>query len=289
MQVIEQKTVTLANGETLGYRVSGEGSKNVVLIHGNLVSSKYWERLMPTFPAEYKVYAIDLRGVGQSSYRKPIAAMADFADDVAQFVDALGLGRFILVGWSMGGGVAQLFAAQHPDTVEKLVLVDSVSPKGYLYPDPATGGYLQSREEVLTKGAGDLAGLLTQRSAAGFKAVWDAAVFNVTQPEAGWYQELVEDVLTCRFFPDCAWAMHTFNMASGHNGLVEGNGLIEQVTMPVLVIRGEGDVIISPEMAEATVAAIGPNARLELVAGAAHAPFIDQQQVFMSLFTGFVA
>ncbi len=285
----ELKTVKLANGETMGYRVAGEGKKNVVLIHGNLVSSKYWERLMADFPTGYKVYAVDLRGVGLSSYHKPVNSIQDFAEDVKQFVDAVNLDRFILVGWSMGGGVAQLFAAGYPARVEKLILVDSVSSKGYPYPDPSTGKFLKTREEVLTKGAGDLAALLAQKSFDGFKAVWDVAVFNVTKPEESYYKELVEDVLTCRFFPDSAWAMHNFNISRENNGVVDGNGLADKITMPVLVIRGESDVIINQEMADETVKAIGDNAQLKIVAGAAHAPFIDKPEEFLSIFEEFVA
>lgn len=288
MQGPELKTVKLANGETIGYRVSGEGAKPIVLVHGNLVSSKYWERLMPIFPVEYKVYAVDLRGVGLSSYNNPVQTIDDFADDLRQFIDAMGLDRIILAGWSMGGGVSQLFAAKYPAMVEKLVLVDSVSPKGFPYPDPATGEFLKTRDEVMTKGAGDLATLLAQKSFDGFKGVWDVAVFHATKPDEAWYKELVEDILTCRFFPDAAWAMHTFNISGEHNGVVAGTGLADRITMPVLVIRGDSDLIISQEVADTTVQVIGANAQLKIVPGTAHAPFIDQPEQFMALFTAFV-
>lgn len=289
MEKPELKMAQLANGETLGYRVSGQGKRIVVLIHGNLVSSIYWERLMPAFPTQYTVYALDMRGVGESSYNRPINSVWDFADDLRQFVDAMNLKRFILVGWSMGGGVSQLFTAQYPTLVEKLVLLDSVSVKGFPYSDPDTGQYLRTREEVLTKGAGDLAALLAQGSAEGFKMVWDMAVFNVIQPDGDWYKELIDDILTCRFFPDSAWAMHNFNISDENNGVLKGSALVNRITMPVLVIRGDSDMIVTQEMADETVRAIGTNAQLQVIEGTGHAVFIDKPGEFISIFEAFVA
>ncbi|KLU63173.1 arylesterase [Peptococcaceae bacterium CEB3] len=288
MEKPEVKRVQLANGETLGYRVCGQGERTIVLIHGNLVSSKYWERLMPAFPSQYTVYALDMRGVGESSYNRPINSVWDFADDVRQFIEGMNLKRFILVGWSMGGGVSQLFTAQYPALVEKLVLLDSVSVKGFPYPDPDNGKYLKTREEVLTKGAGDLAALLVQGSAEGFRAVWDMAVFNVIQPDEDWYKELIDDILTCRFFPDSAWAMHNFNLSNENNGVLNGNGLVDRITMPVLVIRGDNDMIVTQEMVDETVGALGPTAQLQVMADCGHAVFIDKPKEFMSRFEAFV-
>ena len=77
------------------------------------------------------IYALDLRGFGQSTYNQSIDSLQDFADDVKLFIDELKLEKFSLMGWSMGGGVAMQFTANHPTFVEKLILVESVGMKGY--------------------------------------------------------------------------------------------------------------------------------------------------------------
>ncbi len=80
---------------------------------------------------QYHIYALDLRGFGQSTYNKAIDSIQDFAEDVKLFIDQLKLEKFSLMGWSMGGGVAMQFTANHPTFVEKLILVESVGMKGY--------------------------------------------------------------------------------------------------------------------------------------------------------------
>jgi 2-hydroxy-6-oxonona-2,4-dienedioate hydrolase len=51
----------LSNGETLGYREAGKGTKVLLLIHGNMTSSKHWDILMDEIQHQYKIYAVDLR------------------------------------------------------------------------------------------------------------------------------------------------------------------------------------------------------------------------------------
>ena len=60
--------VTLANNEQIAYRERDGGEKIVILVHGNMTSSKHWDVLMDALDPKYKVYALDLRGFGESSY-----------------------------------------------------------------------------------------------------------------------------------------------------------------------------------------------------------------------------
>ena len=76
------KKIQLANGETMAYRMRLGGGHPLVLVHGNMTSSKHWDILMDALDEKYTIYAIDLRGFGESSYHKPITAIKDFSDDV---------------------------------------------------------------------------------------------------------------------------------------------------------------------------------------------------------------
>jgi len=128
---VKLKRVDFPNGESIAYRERDGGVKNVLLIHGNMTSSKHWDVLMDQMGPEYKLYAMDLRGFGGSSYRKPITSIKDFSDEVKLFVDEIGLKNFALVGWSTGGAVGMQFAADYPGFCEKLVLLASASTRGY--------------------------------------------------------------------------------------------------------------------------------------------------------------
>src|SRR5262249_10582943 len=76
---------------------------------------------------DYHVYALDQRGHGDSAWTDtypPEAMPADFA----AFADHLGLETFTLVGHSMGGGVAFRYAAEHPERIARLIIVDAALP-----------------------------------------------------------------------------------------------------------------------------------------------------------------
>jgi pimeloyl-ACP methyl ester carboxylesterase len=127
---VSVKKVKLPNGEEYGYRECGNGDELVLLIHGNLVSSRHWGKLTESLGEKYRVVALDLRGAGISTYNEPVLSFSDWAGDVRLFCDELGLRNFTLVGWSMGGGVSQRFVADNPGYAKKLVLYESVPPTG---------------------------------------------------------------------------------------------------------------------------------------------------------------
>lgn len=99
----------------------------VVLVHGLGGRAEDWEKLAPYLArAGYRVYLPDLPGFGHSE--KPASfsySVSDEARMVTGFFDALGLKKVDLGGWSMGGWIVQLVAAEHPDRVRRLMLFDS--------------------------------------------------------------------------------------------------------------------------------------------------------------------
>lgn len=115
--------ILLDNGETISYRERYGGEQVLVLVHGNMTSSQHWDVLIDALDPKYKLYALDLRGFGESSYHTRIQGIADFAADLRGFVDALGLETFHLVGWSTGGVICMQFVADNPGYCEKLVLL----------------------------------------------------------------------------------------------------------------------------------------------------------------------
>ena len=98
----------------------------LVFIHGALLNSGLWTRQIETFSDLFECVAYDLRGhgrTGASNLRR--YTVGTFADDLAEMLDALELRRPILCGLSMGGMIAQSFAAKYPERVRALVLCDT--------------------------------------------------------------------------------------------------------------------------------------------------------------------
>ncbi len=110
-----------------------EGGVPVVLVHGNVTSSRFFDETLAALPARYRGIAPDLRGFGGSEAR-PLDAtrgLADFSDDLRALVEVLGLGSVHLVGWSTSGTVAMRYAIDHPDAVASVALIDPMSPFGF--------------------------------------------------------------------------------------------------------------------------------------------------------------
>lgn len=115
-------------GHRIHYYVMGpEAGGPVVLVHGLGGRCEDWRNLAPYLVhAGLRVYMPDLPGYGRSDKPADFSySIPDEAGAVAGFMDALGLKRVELGGWSMGGWIAQSFAVAYPDRVTRLVLFDS--------------------------------------------------------------------------------------------------------------------------------------------------------------------
>ena len=107
---------------TIAYEVAGDGPP-VVLVHGLSGSGRWWRRNISALTPHRRVYVVDLIGFGASRARHPFA-LAEAASYLIRWLDHLDLARVSLVGHSMGGLIAAELAADAPERVDRLVLVD---------------------------------------------------------------------------------------------------------------------------------------------------------------------
>lgn len=276
--------ITLPNDETLAYRHRGTGGPTILLIHGNLVSSRHWGYLTARLGEHARVYALDLRGAGFSTYCKPVESFRDWSEDIRHFCDALELTDFVLVGWSMGGGICQRFVVDHAGYAKKLVLLASIPPTGYSYRKRGPAGeqlneFYLNKEELLTDPSLKvMIDALEQNNRSVMRYLWDTLVFNVKKPDAQEYEELVDDIFRTRNLREAAWAAHSFNISHVHNGVVPGSGEVDKIHIPVLVLCGENDAIIPVAFAQKTVDEIGENAMLVPIKNAGHALHYDEPE-----------
>jgi pimeloyl-ACP methyl ester carboxylesterase len=104
----------------------GEGLP-VVFVHSLAGNSTHWAAQLQHLRPSRRAVALDLRGHGRSEPPKNgDYSIAGMAADIGAVVDSLGLDRFVLVGHSMGGGVALVYAGAHPERVAGLLLVDPI-------------------------------------------------------------------------------------------------------------------------------------------------------------------
>ena len=280
---IKFKKVQLDNGEELTYREREGGEEPLVLVHGNMTSSKHWDLLIESLPEKYKVYAPDLRGFGGSSYNNEINSLHDFAADLKDFFEQLNLKDFVLIGWSTGGGVVMDFTADNADYVKKLILLESVGTKGYpIYKKDENGqpipGELLSTKEEIAKDPVQVLPVLNayqNKDKDTMKMIWNATIYTDNQPEPEKYDEYVEDMFTQRNLVDVDYALAHFNISNEDNGLEEGNGKAKEIDVPTLVLWGTNDLVVTEEMAQNINNDIGDNSELIYLEDCGHSPIID--------------
>ncbi len=106
------------------YETYGQG-KPVVLLHGWLGSWGLWQRTMEVLGNNYRTYALDFWGFGDSGKKRDTYNVSDFVSLVDQFMEQLGIASAPLVGHSMGGTVSLSVAIRYSKRAQKVVVVGS--------------------------------------------------------------------------------------------------------------------------------------------------------------------
>jgi 4,5:9,10-diseco-3-hydroxy-5,9,17-trioxoandrosta-1(10),2-diene-4-oate hydrolase len=119
------------NGRSVHVVEQGTGPV-VLLVHGFAASTFDWEEaVLPRLATHYRTIALDLFGMGFSERDNCFRYGFDlWAKQIGDTLDALGIDRVVLVGHSLGGAAATLFAAGHPERVERLILISTLAPAG---------------------------------------------------------------------------------------------------------------------------------------------------------------
>src|SRR5438132_14233862 len=137
--------VAQVNGIELGYRVVGEGGP-LVLLHGGFGSVDMFGPNVELLAAGRQVIGVDLQSHGRSPATDRPMRFETMADDVAALVRKLGFERTAIMGFSLGGAVGLRTVIQHPDVVERLVLVSTVFKRAGWYPEMTAGMDAMGRE-----------------------------------------------------------------------------------------------------------------------------------------------
>ncbi|MFF5995505.1 alpha/beta hydrolase [Lysinibacillus sp. KU-BSD001] len=284
------KEVRLSNGETLAYRERPGGEQVILLVHGNMTSSKHWDLLMENLHEGFHIIAPDLRGFGGSSYNTRITHISDFAEDLKRFVDALSLKDFHLVGWSTGGMVCMQYCALYPEDCHKLILMASGSTRGYpFYGMTPTGQIdMENRFTTLQEIEQDpyktkaVQYLYDTKNKEGLRAIWNAAIYTHRQPQPERYEAYLEDMLTQRNLADVYYSLNTFNMSTIDHEAGKGTGEVNHITQPVLVMYGDRDFVVVEQMTNEIIEDFGGKAKVVKMENCGHSPLIDNLEQLTS-------
>lgn len=112
----------------LHYVQWGEDGSPILCLHGLTANAFSFQALADDLTRDHRVIAYDLRGRGDSEKPAHSYGIPVHAADLAAFIDAIGIERPVVIGWSLGGYIGLSFAAHYPDRLRKLVLIDAGAP-----------------------------------------------------------------------------------------------------------------------------------------------------------------
>lgn len=246
-----------------------------LLLHGFGNEAHLWDDTAPLLAPHYRVLALDLRGHGESEH-DPEGRYDhdDMVRDLEAVCGALELGRLVLMGHSLGGRVATLFAGRHPERMAGLVIVDSgpeVDLRGAMrirLDAEQTPEHFPSEEAfaVHLERAYPLAGRevvlrmarhMLRRDADGrYRVRMDPRLRRVTgrnpEEELAWREQRAREL----------W------------------DALSRISCPTLVIRGAASDVLSPEVADRMVEEVLADGRLEVIPRASHSVVIDNPEAF---------
>ena len=249
-------TVTI-NNVRIAYEQAGEGTP-LVCVHGNFASRRWFKEQLDNPPEGVQVIAFDLPNFGASDAMPEAISIQAYATYLQAFIRNLNQ-PVLLAGHSLGGAVAQRVATSHPGLVKALILISSAPAKGFKTPEeqyPVLSS-LKENPDMLTQ----------------------ALTSTMPTRTPAYFDDIVQDALNMQTqaFTGNARALETYDFRDS----------AKQTNLPVLVIRGEHDYIISEDMAKATASAY-PNAQLELLEGVGHSPQIEMPERFTALVQAFL-
>ncbi|MGW0841380.1 alpha/beta fold hydrolase [Streptomyces sp. NPDC002787] len=245
----------------LAYQDVGSGTP-LVLLHGGLTDHRMWRDLVPALAAGHRVIAPDARGHGSSANAsKPFR----FTDDLAALLRHLDTGPAVLIGTSMGGGIAVDTALEHPELVRALV-VSGVGTSEPEYTDPWTKDSTARYYGALM--SGDLEG-------------WLDIVGEVVAGPYRAVDDVDPDVVRRVREMSLATALkHTVGETDWHVPVTDTWARAATITAPTLAVNGAldaPDLVTMAERLTTTVAAPGHAVSIE---GTAHYVNMEQPDTF---------
>lgn len=275
----EGEFCTLSDGVRCHYLVRGPANpaaawrEPVILVHGLMASSDEWSEVMPALAETRQVWAVDLVGFGFSErVVEPRYSLKYYARTIAGLMDHRGIERAVIVGHSLGGGVALQLAHDYPGRVSRLVLL---APAAYI------GKYFRpvqyaARLPYLPRAV--VGSMLSN------PRVHRGALHNACANPARLDADLVAQQVRSWRVKGTLDALLALSASPHACDLPEGIG---EVAAPALILWGDRDFVVPLAHGKRLVREM-PNAQLVILEGAGHIPNLECPELVSRLLYNFL-
>jgi pimeloyl-ACP methyl ester carboxylesterase len=245
----------------IAYRSFGTGDQDVILVHGWSVSGAVYDNLVAELDtSQYRLLVLDLRGTGQSDKPATGYTLDNYQKDVLAVARDARVGRFILVGHSMGGAIAQKVAAARPGRIEALVLLSPVPASGFDLPPDAYGLFHASANSAFLQ-----------------EIIFNISSVALTPEDLDHLLASAATVLPAAVQESLvAWTQADFA------------DRIFKIRTPTVVIVSDDPFLTAPILQDLVVEPIGCNASLEYFPGSGHYMLVEDAPTTAAIFDDFV-
>ncbi len=240
----------------------GAGDPSIVFLHYWGGTHRTWNKVVAELADSNHTVAYDMRGWGQSEPAKGGYSIGELASEAASLIEQIGLQKYVLVGHSMGGKVAQLLASRRPAGLVGLVLVAPATPTPTHFPEEALQQQLHaydSRETVLQT----------------------IAFLGACTPDAETVEQIVQDSLSGAPEAKMAWPTAAIQE--------DISAEVPHIAVPTLILAGEQDRLDSVEQHRREVLSRISGSRLQVISGSGHLIPIEEPVALAQAIKAFVA
>lgn len=242
---------------TIGYQRMGAG-ESLVLLHGGVSDSRYWQRELESYSDNFDVIAWDAPGCGESDDPPKGFGLNDYADVLAKFLNRMGVNSAHILGISFGGGLAIQLSHLYPEIPMTLILVSAYAGwAGSLAPEEVGKRLKLGRQQALMDPE-DVADM------------WLPSLFNKLPNES-----IVKQIrsIIADFHPMGSQVMLEAFAAAD---LI---GILPEIKVPTLLLYGDKDVRSPVRVAKEIHSKI-PNSELDLLRDVGHVINLEAPQLF---------
>jgi 3-oxoadipate enol-lactonase len=240
----------------------GAGDPSIVFLHYWGGTHRTWSKVVAELAGAHHTITYDMRGWGQSESVESGYSIAELADEAALLIEQLALKKYVLIGHSMGGKVAQLVASRRPAGLVGLVLVAPATPTPTHFPEEALQQQIHAydnRETVLQT----------------------IAFLSARTPDAETVEQIVEDSLSGAPAAKLAWPTSAIRE--------DISAEVPHIAVPTLLLAGEQDRLDSIEQHRREIISKIANSRLQIVPSSGHLIPIDEPIALARAIDAFVA
>src|SRR5262245_23333806 len=234
------------------HRASRPGVPRVALIHSLALDRSVWDGVVAQLKDEAEILTFDCRGHGQSPRMPGPYTTQMFARDLGQLLDQVKWERAVVAGCSMGGNVAQTFAAEFPQRTEALGLIDTTA----WYGADAAAKFKERGDSARAKGLSSMIDFQLTR--------WFSDGFRATHPEV---LKRTTDVFVAN-------DVECYAASCALLGAADTRAQLATLNMPTAIVVGEQDYATPIAMAQQLHDTV-PQSTLTIIAGARHLTRIE--------------